>query len=133
MFVGGGHFTFRCISVERQLVTDPVMGFCRRLNQSQGGIRRGSAVGSQRGERAARSAMDDVLDVLTHWKLDVGAVREQMYRAPTPRERERWHAVWLLAEGWSAVQVAEALERDPHTIGEWVAGFRERGPAALAF
>jgi hypothetical protein len=22
-----------------------------------------------------------------------------MYRAPTPRERERWHALWLLARG----------------------------------
>ena len=77
--------------------------------------------------------MDDVLDVLTHRKLDIGAVREQVYRAPTPRERERWHAVWLVAEGWSAVQVAEALERDPHTIGEWWASFRQVGPAGLTF
>ena len=56
-----------------------------------------------------------------------------MYRAPTARERERWHALWLLARGWSAAQVAEALERDPHTIGEWVAAFSRNGPAALAF
>jgi transposase len=77
--------------------------------------------------------MDDMLDVLTRWKLDIGAVREQVYRAATPRERERWHAVWLLAEGWSAVQVAEALERDPHTIGEWLASFRQAGPAGLTF
>ena len=78
--------------------------------------------------------MDEVLlDVLKRWKLDLGAVREQVYRAPTPRERERWHAVWLLAEGWSAVQVAEALERDPHTIGEWLASFRRAGPAGLTF
>jgi hypothetical protein len=61
--------------------------------------------------------MDELRDVLKRWKLDLSAVRQQMYRAPTPRERERWHALWLLAEGWSAVQVAEALERDPHDRG----------------
>jgi transposase len=77
--------------------------------------------------------MDDVVDVLKRWQLDIGAVREQVYRAPTPRERERWHAVWLLAGGWTATQVAEALERDPHTIGEWLATLREAGPRGLTF
>ena len=72
-------------------------------------------------------------EVLERWKLDVRQVREQMYRAPTPRERERWHALWLLARGWSAVQVAEALERDPHTVGEWVTACTHSGPVALAF
>jgi hypothetical protein len=77
--------------------------------------------------------MNEALDVLKRWKLDRGAVREQVYRAPTPRERERWHALWLLAEGWSAAQVADALDRDPHTIGEWLAIFRQAGPAGLQF
>jgi hypothetical protein len=77
--------------------------------------------------------MDDVLDALKRWELDVPAVRERVYRAPTPRERERWHALWLLARGWSAAQVADALERDPHTIGGWLADFGRAGPAALAF
>ena len=72
-------------------------------------------------------------ELLERWKLDARGVRERMYRAPSPRERERWHALWLLARGWSAAQVAEALERDPHTIGEWVAAFERRGPAAVAF
>ena len=30
--------------------------------------------------------------------MDGAEVRRRMYRAPTPRERERWHAVWLLAQ-----------------------------------
>jgi hypothetical protein len=77
--------------------------------------------------------MNEVLGILKRWKLDLSAVRQRMYRAPTPRERERWHAVWLLAKGWSAAQVAEALERDPHTIGEWLAILRQAGPAGLAF
>jgi len=77
--------------------------------------------------------MNDVLGMLKHWQLDVKAVREQVYRAPTPRERERWHAIWLLARGWSAAQVAEALDRDAHTIGDWVEEFRRKGPVGLAF
>ena len=77
--------------------------------------------------------MDEVLDVLKQWNLDLGKVRERVYRAPTPRERERWHALWLLAEGWSAAQVAAALERDPHTIGGWLRAFEQEGPKTVAF
>lgn len=77
--------------------------------------------------------MNEVLAVLERWQLDMKAVRERMYRAPTPRERERWHAMWLLARDWSAAQVAEALERDAHTIGDWVEALRQQGPEALAF
>jgi transposase len=72
-------------------------------------------------------------DMLEHWKLDERQARERMYRAPTPRERERWHAIWLVARGWSAARVAEALERDAHTIGEWLAQVRASGPAGLSF
>jgi transposase len=77
--------------------------------------------------------MNDVHTICERWKLDVKAVRERVYRAPTPRERERWHALWLLARGWSAAQVADALERDAHTIGDWVEAFGQKGPAGLAF
>jgi len=77
--------------------------------------------------------MNDVLPMLDRWHLDVSAVLERVYRAPTPRERERWHALWLLARGSSATQVAEALGRDVHTIGNWVDDFRQAGPAAMAF
>src|SRR5688500_1560563 len=72
-------------------------------------------------------------DWLTRWKLDERLVRDRMYGAPTARERERWHAVWLVARGWSAARVAEALERDAHTIGEWLARFRAGGPDGLIF
>jgi transposase len=72
-------------------------------------------------------------ELLGRWDLTVRQVRERMYRAETPRERERWHAVWLAARGWSTVQVAEALERDARTIGEWLAQFRHAGPAGMVF
>ena len=77
--------------------------------------------------------MNELVAVLGRWGIEVRQIRERMYRAPTPRERERWHALWLLAQGWPANKVAEVLERDPHTIGNWLAAFDQDGPAALAF
>ena len=65
-----------------------------------------------------------------------------MILAPTPRERERWYAILLLARraaptprerGLTAAATAEALERDPHTIGRWASAFGAGGPAALIF
>jgi transposase len=77
--------------------------------------------------------MNEMQKVLEKWELDLKAVRERMYGAPTARERERWHAMWLIAQGWSAAQVATALERDAHTIGDWLETLREKGPTAIAF
>ena len=79
--------------------------------------------------------MKDMARLLEKWQLDVGDVREQMYRAPTPRERERWHGLWLLAQGWSATQGAEALERERelHTIGNWLANFGQAGAQGMVF
>ncbi len=77
--------------------------------------------------------MDEMAKVLGTWQMDVKAVRERMYEAPTARERERWHAIWLMTRGMTATQVAEALERDAHTIGDWLETLREKGPTALAF
>jgi hypothetical protein len=71
-------------------------------------------------------------ETLARWHVDVAAVRERIYRAGSPRERERWHALWLLARGWSATQVAEALGRDPHTAGAWLRAFEQTGGAPLA-
>ena len=76
---------------------------------------------------------DELEEALSKWEVDAAAVRERMYRAPTPRERERWHALWLALSGWSRARVAEALGRDPHTVGSWVAAFCREGPQALAF
>ena len=77
--------------------------------------------------------MQEMGALLERWRLDEAEVRRRMYRAPTPRERERWHTVWLLARGWTAAAVAEALERDAHTIGQWARAFAEGGPKALVF
>ena len=70
---------------------------------------------------------------LEQWQMDARDLHRRLILAPTPRERERWHAIWLLAQGCTASGTAEALDRDPHTIGRWAAAFGEGGPAALIF
>ena len=70
---------------------------------------------------------------LEQWQMEVKDLRRRMILAPTPRERERWYAMLLLAQGWTAAATAEALERDPHTIGRWASAFGEGGPAGLIF
>ena len=81
----------------------------------------------------AEDERGELEEALSRWQVDMAAVRERMYRAPTPRERERWHAVWLALQGWPSARVAQALGRDPHTVGSWLAAVRQDGPGALAF
>ena len=45
-----------------------------------------------------RLGMDEMGALLERWRTDEAEARRRMYRAPTPRERERWHALWLLAQ-----------------------------------
>ena len=68
---------------------------------------------------------------LEQWQMDALDLRRRMILSPTPRERERWYAMLLLVQGWTALATAEALERDPHTVGRWAAAFGEGDPAAL--
>ena len=70
---------------------------------------------------------------LEQWQMDARDPHRRLILAPTPRERERWHAVWPLTQDWIASGTAQALGRDPHTIGRWAAAFGEGGPAALIF
>ena len=54
---------------------------------------------------------------LEQWEMNAKDVHRRMILVPTPRERERWHAMLLLVQDWTAAATAEALGRDPHTIG----------------
>ena len=62
--------------------------------------------------------------------MDAKALRRRMVLAPTPRERERWYAMLLLAQGWTAAATAEALERGRHlkavvVVLNWLASWKE--------
>ena len=75
----------------------------------------------------------EIVRFLEQWQMEARDLRRRMIVAPTSRERERWYAMLMLAQGWTASTTAETLERDPHTIGRWAAAFGEGGPAALIF
>ena len=51
---------------------------------------------------------------MEQWRMEVKDLRRRMILAPTPRER--WYAMLLLAQGWTAAATAEALERDIPTL-----------------
>ena len=80
-------------------------------------------------------SVKEIDQFLEQWEMNTRDLHRRVILAPTPRERERWNAVWLLAQGWtaSASASAQALGRDAHTIGRWATAFSEGGPAALIF
>ena len=56
---------------------------------------------------------------LEQWRMDATNLHRRMILAPTPRERERWYAILLLAQGLTAAAAtAEALERDTPTLSD---------------
>ena len=58
---------------------------------------------------------------LEQWQINGKDLRHRMILSRTPWERERWYAMLLLAQWWTAA----ALERDPRTMGRWVATFEK--------
>jgi hypothetical protein len=44
--------------------------------------------------------MHDTGMLPTRWELAERGLRERMYRASSPRERERWHALWRLSRDY---------------------------------
>ena len=76
------------------------------------------AIETATGKAEGVLVMPEMGALLERWRMNEAEVRRRMYRAPTPRERERWHAVWLLAPGWTAAAVGRALDRDAHTVGQ---------------
>ena len=75
---------------------------------------------------------------LETWQMEPGICTGGLFWGRRPGsgpfgKLRRWHAIWLLGQGWTASGTAQALGRDPHTIGRWAAAFGEGGPAALIF
>ena len=44
--------------------------------------------------------------------MDIRDLNRRTMLTPTSRGRERWQAIWLLAQSWTAAATAKALERD---------------------
>ena len=52
---------------------------------------------------------------LERWEMDTKDLRRRMVLAPTPRERERWQALWLLAQGYPPGSNSPG-RRHPHPV-----------------
>ena len=85
------------------------------------GVRKGLVMGAR-----------EIEGFLERWQLDV---LRRMYLVPTPRDRERWHALWLLARGVDRLRNWGGLGPgpDPHTIGRWLSAFVNGGAKAVIF
>ena len=71
--------------------------------------------------------------LLERWRMDEAEVRRRMYRAPTPRERERWHALWLLAQGGPVSRAAAKRTTEVLPEGHGLAGWAPLGAPPAAF
>ena len=45
---------------------------------------------------------------LEQWQMDAPDLRRRVILSTTPRARGRWHALWLLSQGWTAPATAQA-------------------------
>ena len=86
--------------------TSPCKGVRQRDQESSRLSGTSRCVESMTKRKSFSRVMNEITELLNQWQLDEHEVRERMYpkcvrmyRAPSPRERERWHAVWLLARG----------------------------------
>ena len=77
---------------------------------------------------------------LERWEMNVRDLHRRMILALTPRERERerWHSVWLLAQGWTQWPWhghwgGILTPSDPFDKLRRASAFGEGGPAALIF
>jgi transposase len=61
------------------------------------------------------------------------SLREQALRATHPRTRERFMALYEIAQGKSATQVGQETGRNPQTVMEWVHKYNHNGPKTLEY
>ena len=68
------------------------------------------------------------------WGQSVSDLRDAAVRASHPRTRERWMALYEIADGRANATVWAADNKRHHqSVMSWVHAYNERGPEALAF
>ena len=55
---------------------------------------------------------------LGQWQMDARDLRQRMIRSPTPRERERWYALLLLAQGWTGSAIGRPWNGTPTPLAD---------------
>ena len=67
------------------------------------------------------------------WRQTIEDLRDAAYRAEHARTRERFLALYEIARGSNATQVAVLTGRCDESVMAWVHAYNERGPTALTF
>src|SRR5918911_1394554 len=67
------------------------------------------------------------------WGQTPEDLRQRATSAPHPRTRERFLALYEIAEDSCATRVASRTRRHPQTVMEWVHLYNTSGPEALAY
>jgi transposase len=70
---------------------------------------------------------------LAAWDQSADDLRRLATTAAHRRSRERYLALYDIARGSCATQVAERTGRDPETVMGWVHAYNDRGPEALLY
>jgi len=67
------------------------------------------------------------------WDQSVDDLGRFAIEAPHRRTRERFAALYAVAQGTHATQVARQLLREDETVHRWVHSYNRQGPQALIF
>lgn len=67
------------------------------------------------------------------WGQSPEDLRQLAMGAAHPRSRERFLALYEIAQARCATQVAERTGRHPQTVMGWLHSYNARGPAALVY
>ncbi len=67
------------------------------------------------------------------WEQTIDELRQGAVEATHPRTRERFMALYEIASGSNATQVAAQSDRHFQSVQAWVHAYNEHGPAALLF
>ena len=67
------------------------------------------------------------------WDQTISDLRRLSVNSSHPRTRERFLALYEIAQGSNATKVAKASERDDETVQTWVKRYNSDGPDAVAY
>ena len=67
------------------------------------------------------------------WGQNLAQLRQSALAASHPRTRERFLALYDIAQGSNATLVAARIGRHFQSVQSWVHAYNERGPQALSF
>ena len=70
---------------------------------------------------------------LEKWALTIEDLRKLSLESDSARTRERFLALYLIAQNSCATRVAPLIGRDPQTLMKWVHLFNKRGPDGMIY